>query len=283
MTALLSAHALSLRYRKKSILQALDFELFPQEIVFLMGDNGAGKTSLLHLLLGLKSATSGRIERHIPLHDLAYVPDFAPLYPSLTVLQSLQFCSQLYRCPTEALPRVTQQCALERVLALPCAHLSHGYRQRLALAQAFIRQPRLLLLDELHNGLDQPQKEALRPMLQDLKRDCSLLMIAHDWQEAAQLADRVFYLHEGALHVLSLPPRKPQQLWLKLQTEARYAYQKRFPQALISGSYIALDEQDKNEALSAFAPAVEALFPHYPAAALLEQLKDVRDVCRPMA
>lgn len=192
------------------IIQNCSFELYPQSITVLIGENGAGKTTLFQLLTGEKIPQSGKMiyAQNVPFR-LGYLPDKAPLYPHLTVQNYLKICAEMrgVKNLNEATEKALQDCHLESVRQQKCATLSHGYRQRVGLAQAIIHRPDLLILDEISNGLDFRQKQSVIQLLQELKNQLTILMSSHDWQEILALADQLYFLYRGRLHQLNLEKR----------------------------------------------------------------------------
>lgn len=212
MMPLLSAKNVGYRAWGRRILAHCDLALYANEVAALVGSNGAGKTTLMSLLAGLKSAQVGTIDYHFERKSqwLGFLPDKAPLYPSMRVGEFLRYCAQVrgVREVSQAVDFVVARCQLQAVLGLRCQALSHGYRQRVGLAQAWIHAPQILLLDEPTNGLDDGQKQALRPLLAEMAHSASVLMISHDYEEIIATANRVYVMQDGRCEELLLPPRE---------------------------------------------------------------------------
>ena len=199
METILSAQHLAFRRGRQTILRDASLELRAREVVALIGGNGAGKTTLLEILTGALSPDRGTVRHHakLPRFWLGYLPDKAPLYPQWRVCEFLQMCAQMrgMRDSKAALTDVVQRCGLQAVAHKRCCELSHGYRQRVGLAQALIHKPSLVVLDEPTNGLDSDQRLLLRPLLAGLADSCCVLMTSHDWDEVLATA------HLSLIHI----------------------------------------------------------------------------------
>ncbi|HRC85108.1 MAG TPA: ATP-binding cassette domain-containing protein [Thermoanaerobaculia bacterium] len=182
----------------------------------IFGPSGAGKTSLLDLLAGLRRAQTGRIEldgellsdaaRGLHLEPryrrLGYVPQDGALFPHLSVRRNLLYG---YRPELASaamrFEAVLALLALEPLLERRIAHLSGGERQRVALGRALLCAPRLLLLDEPLSGLDAELKTRIVSYLRAIRRELGLpmLYVSHHAEEILELCDEVLILERGQL------------------------------------------------------------------------------------
>ena len=193
-------------------VDALTLRIAPGEVFCLLGPNGSGKTTFLRMLTGYLSPSAGRIV--VAGHDtvrepmqarrrLGYLPEAVPLYREMRVRECLAFMARLRRVPpadvATAVDRVTAQLALGDVLRKPIGTLSRGYRQRVALAQALVHDPDILVLDEPTNGLDPRQIIEVRALLLALAGRHTILMSSHILGEVEKTADRVAILVRGRL------------------------------------------------------------------------------------
>tara|TARA_R100000027_G_scaffold38727_2_gene28616 strand:+ start:982 stop:2052 length:1071 start_codon:yes stop_codon:yes gene_type:complete len=206
---------LSHRYGRTRSVRDISFSIEPGEIVCLLGPSGCGKTTILRLASGLESPETGSI--HIAgqcvAHGSQVVPpeqrpismvfqDYA-LFPHLTVIQNVVFGlkrvapKERYRRATEVLERVGLSLSKDR---FPHT-LSGGQQQRVALARAIALRPQLMLMDEPFSNLDInlrfSVREKTREVLQSL--GAATLLVTHDGEEAAQLADRILLLNKGEI------------------------------------------------------------------------------------
>ena len=178
----------------------------------LLGPNGSGKSTILRMLVGTLRANAGEIS--IAGHDIVrdaqtarahigYVPENAPLYDSMRVVEFLQFMAELkglrQRETKDALDRVCEQLALNDVRRQLIRTLSHGFRQRVAIAQALISLPPVIVLDEPTNGLDPRQIIECRQLILSLANDHTIVMTSHILTEIEKVADRTGILLQGKL------------------------------------------------------------------------------------
>lgn len=283
---MLTVENLSYQRHKQTLLHQLNFQLHPNEIICLTGGNGVGKTTLLDILTGALPASSGKIHNPLPqqkAHWLGYLPDKPPLYPQLRVDEYLWLCAEMRGLSParEAVQSVLESCDLCAVQHQKCSDLSHGYRQRVGLAQAIIHQPLLLILDEPCNGLDRAQRQKLTPLLRAQTAHSTILMTSHDFEEIIAVADRVFFLHNKALWEIPLPTRTDIHHWIACptQAEANLFYQQY--QNIINicdGRYFGFHTLPKAlwNTLEHRPDLIH--YPHYPAQALQEKLHDVESL-----
>jgi ABC-2 type transport system ATP-binding protein len=193
-------------------VNGVDFTCDRGEIFGLLGANGAGKTTFLRLVTGYLLPTSGSVtvDGISPAHDaqavarrLGFVAETTRLYPELRVRYFLGFVAGA-RGLAGALvdSRVAESLRrfdLEAVAHRPIGHLSKGFQQRVNLAQGFLHDPPLLLVDEPTGGLDPLQQAEVRGVLRALRGARTLLLCTHDLGEARELTERVAVLHRGRL------------------------------------------------------------------------------------
>jgi len=210
--AVLSLDRLSKRFGARLAVDAVSFEVEPREVFGLLGPNGSGKSTILRLVTGYLRPTAGTV-RVAGLDVVAsgtaarrligYVPESAPLYPHMRVGEFLAFMGRLRGLEGGRL-RTAVEAALERlalgsVREVIIERLSHGYRQRVSLAQAILHEPALLVLDEPSNGLDPRQIIELRRLLRQLAQSSAVLVTSHILSEIERTADRAAILLDGRL------------------------------------------------------------------------------------
>lgn len=188
----------------------LSFEIRQGECVGFLGLNGAGKSTTLRLLSCLLLPTSGRIRvRDLDVvshpHEIrkfvGYLPENPPLYLEMTVDEYLRFAGGLRGLSgadlDARLKRARGTCQLDGVASQPIGTLSHGYRQRVGIAQAIIHRPALLILDEPIQGLDPVQIVEMRNMIAELRGEHTILLSTHILTEIEKTCDRILMMHEG--------------------------------------------------------------------------------------
>jgi zinc transport system ATP-binding protein len=193
--ALIAAAGLAFQDGAKRILDHVDLEVAPSEIVTVVGPNGSGKTTLLRLLIGAIRPNAGRIARHRTLR-IGYTPQ------KLALDRTLPLTVERFLALGEAAPRSDRQAMLAMV-GLPCIgdaqmiDLSGGETQRVLLARALLRRPNLLVLDEPTQGLDQPGEAAFYRLIERVRNEtgCAVLLVSHDLHVVMSAADRVICLN----------------------------------------------------------------------------------------
>jgi ABC-2 type transport system ATP-binding protein len=190
----------------------LSFSVGKGEIVGFLGPNGAGKSTTLRVLAGFLGATSGRVR--IAGHDIAeaplaarralgYMPESAPLYPEMRVAEYLLFRARLKEVPgakqKAAIDGAMDRAGVRHMAGTVIGHLSKGYRQRVALADALVSDPPLLILDEPTAGLDPNQIREVRALIKDLGGDRTVLLSTHILSEVEATCERAIVIDRGRL------------------------------------------------------------------------------------
>lgn len=217
---LINAVDVVVKRRGQAVLNGVSIALNRGEVVALVGANGVGKTTLLHILAGYLHPDSGSVLRECPLAQIAFLADKPALYPDWSVSEVLQRLAALHGIEKQRVQDLIALLGLVVVTSQSAKNLSHGYRQRLAMAQILLGAPQVLLLDEPGNGLDYQQRRALWPLLSNLKRDAGIMLISHDWVEVGAVADRVYLLKDGYCHELPIPQRNRDWRWLEFANES---------------------------------------------------------------
>lgn len=199
-------------YGAHAAVRDLDFQIEEGECVGFLGLNGAGKTTTLRMLSCLVVPTSGKVtvrglDAETSPHEIrkliGFLPDRPPIYEEMRVSEYLHFAGKLRQMSSQMLraraPEVAEQCGLTEVWDDPLASLSHGYKQRVGIAQAVIHKPALLILDEPIQGLDPVQIVEMRNMIRDLRGQHTILLSSHILSEIEQTCDRILMLHKGRI------------------------------------------------------------------------------------
>jgi ABC-2 type transport system ATP-binding protein len=203
---------LTKEYAGRVAVDDISFEVKKGEVVGFLGANGAGKSTTMRILSGYMPPTSGTAsvggkdvfrDSLEVRRQVGYMPENAPLYLDMTVKEYLQFRAALKGLNGKDLRvrtgEVMDLCAVTDVRRRVIANLSKGYRQRVALADALIARPPLLILDEPTNGLDPTQIRQVRELLRGLKSEHTILLSTHILNEVEQACDRVVMIHHGRI------------------------------------------------------------------------------------
>lgn len=204
---------LSKYFSSKRALGPVSFEIGDGETVGFLGLNGAGKTTALRILACDLRPSSGTVQvenvdaisnPHEVRKRVGFLPETTPLHLDMVVTDYIRFAGRLRGMSkadvNKRIGAVIDVTNLEDVQDELILHLSHGYRQRVGVAQAIIHEPKLLILDEPTRGLDPVQIVDMRAMIQRLKEGKQTVLISsHILTEISQTCDRVLVLGNGRL------------------------------------------------------------------------------------
>ena len=194
----------------------IDFEMEKGEFVVIVGPSGAGKTTVLNILGGMDSATSGEVvvdgrdvakysQKELTRYrreDVGFVFQFYNLVQNLTALENVELASQISKNPIDAEEVLTHVGLKDRMKNFP-AQLSGGEQQRVSIARALAKNPKLLLCDEPTGALDYQTGKAILKLLQDTCRESgkTVVVITHN-KAIAPMADRVIEVKNGRIKTM---------------------------------------------------------------------------------
>ncbi len=207
------AEDLSYDYDASPALDGASFAAPAGEITALVGPNGAGKTTLMRILAGLMPPQTGRArvlgvdvaeDPRAAHRQVGYLADFIGLWDRMTVARHLEHagrCAGLSGGAARARGReLAERLDLEDKLDAEAGALSRGQRQRVAIAQALVKRPKLLILDEPASGLDPEARKNLSRLLLDLKSaGATLLVSSHILSELDDYSDRIVVIRDGRI------------------------------------------------------------------------------------
>ena len=212
MRPVINVEGLTKYYGEHAAIRDLAFTIERGEVIGFLGLNGAGKSTTLKVLGCVLLPTAGRVlidgldverDPHEIRKKIGFLPDTPPLYPEMTVGGYLAFVAQLRGVPSgKARARVVE---VEEKVGLRehdeevIASLSHGYRQRVGLAQALVHNPELLILDEPTSGLDPVQIVEMRALIKQLRGAHTILLSSHILSEISQTCDRLLVIQSGEI------------------------------------------------------------------------------------
>ncbi|MCX8187824.1 MAG: ABC transporter ATP-binding protein [Nitrososphaeria archaeon] len=190
-----------------------------KEFICLLGPSGCGKTTTLRCIAGLETPTSGEIyfDEDKVTHlapkerDVAYVFQFYVIYPGLSTFDQIAFPLKVRGYPKEEIRKrvkeVTELLRIEHILDKPISRLTVDERQRIELARALIRQPKVYLLDEPLTNLDAGLRSYMRAEIKSLfkKLGTTTIYVTHDQIEAMSMADRIAVMNQGILQQVGTP------------------------------------------------------------------------------
>jgi ABC-2 type transport system ATP-binding protein len=209
----ISVHDVVFDYPGKRALHGVSLEVPQGAVLALVGPNGAGKSTLMRVIAGLDEPVAGTVriggisvldEPRLAHRRLGYLSDFFGLYDELTVQQCLRHAASIRAVPAaqqeSAARRSAQQLGLADRLQETAASLSRGLRQRLAIAQAIVHEPAVLLLDEPAAGLDPEARASLSGLFRGLQGQGMTLMVSsHILAELEEYSTHMLAIRDGRI------------------------------------------------------------------------------------
>ena len=209
---MLEVRNIAFSYNRKKVLRDVSFVASPGEVVTIVGANGAGKTTLMRILATLQLPDSGTVMMDgvdalaHPLRyrrQLGYLPERIALYDDMTVKEYLRYRALLKGEPAKRVRRRVSEsveiCQIGDILRERIGVLSAGQRKRVAIADAMILRPRILLLDDFLSGLDGALRAATGSLLSSAVAFSSVIVTGHELEDLAKWTTRFLVLHDGVL------------------------------------------------------------------------------------
>ena len=209
----LSVNHVVKKFGAKRAVDDVTLDVMPGDIFGFVGHNGAGKTTLIRAIVGVTGFDEGDIRiagQSVRTDALAckrvtaYVPDNPDIYEFLTGIQYLNYLSDIFEVPADVRERriraYADRLSLTSALGDLISSYSHGMRQKLALISAFLRHPRLLILDEPFVGLDPTASHLMKEFLAQLCQEGSAVFFStHVLEVAEKLCDEIAIIDKGRL------------------------------------------------------------------------------------
>ncbi|MDH4307728.1 MAG: ABC transporter ATP-binding protein [Acidimicrobiia bacterium] len=210
---------LTKRYGDAVVVDRLNLEVAAGEIFGLLGPNGAGKTTTILMLLGLAEPTGGSatVLGREPFRDplavkrrVGYLPDAVGFYDGMSGRQNLRFTARLNRLPTDqaepAIERVLAEVGLTDASDRPVGEFSRGMRQRLGIADALLKDPTVLILDEPTTAIDPEGVQEILALIRTLAdRGVAVLLSSHLLHQVQTVCDRVAIFVRGRVAAMGTP------------------------------------------------------------------------------
>lgn len=199
-------------FGSRQAVRGLSFSVAPGQVVGLLGQNGAGKSTTLRIIAGVLTPDDGdviiaghsiREQRMSAQRSLGYLPEGAPLYEDMTPSLFLDFMAR-----ARGLAAGERRAALEKAIAatrIPdvmhqrIGSLSKGFRRRVGLAASILHDPAVLVLDEPTDGLDPVQKQAVRSLIARMAPTRAILISTHTLSDVPAMCQRALLIHQGRI------------------------------------------------------------------------------------
>jgi putative spermidine/putrescine transport system ATP-binding protein len=215
----LTLQAVTKRFHTAYAVDHVDLAVPDGKLVCFLGPSGCGKTTLLRIIAGLETATSGTVAfagrdlTHVPANqrDFGMVFQSLALFPHMTVAQNIAYPLRLRRVAKDAqavrVAELLELIQLPHMADRPSSRLSGGQRQRVAIARAIASSPKLLLLDEPLSALDAKLREAMQVEIRLLQQRLGIttIMVTHDQREAMTMADEIVVMEKGRIAQIGKP------------------------------------------------------------------------------
>lgn len=216
----ISIRSIRKEFKGHQALKSINLEVRDQEFCVLLGPSGCGKTTLMRIIAGLETQTSGdvfigdRCMNGLPprKRNIAMVFQNYAVFPHMTIRENIGFGLRMKNASAERLENQVQRSAslmhIEHLLDRYAGQLSGGQRQRVAVARALAVEPDVLLMDEPLSNLDALLRLEMRSELKGLLRDIktTTIYVTHDQTEAMSLADRIAVMNGGEIVQYDSPP-----------------------------------------------------------------------------
>ncbi len=260
-------------FHKAPVLNKVSLKISEGEIFGLLGPSGAGKTTLIKILIGQLRQTEGsslllgkdtrELTQDVYL-NLGMVLDNSGLYERLSCYDNLVLFTEIYGVSKSVIDNVLKKVGLIEAKKLAVHKLSKGMKQRLVLARAILNSPKVLFLDEPTSGLDPGTAgEIHRLILEEKKKGTTVFLTTHNMEEASKLCDNIALLHEGKI----VEYGRPEEIC------RRYNHQNKLQLFLKNGDTVAI-KNDENvpkaiepyfkdnlvEAIHSTEPSLETVF-----------------------
>ena len=219
--ATLSAHNLKKRYKTRTVVEDVSFEVKAGEVVGLLGPNGAGKTTCFYMIVGLVAADGGDVYiddnrlTHLPMHQraqlgLSYLPQEASVFRKLNVEENIRAILELLKLSeaetNNRLESLLAELHIDHVRHVNAAALSGGERRRVEIARALATNPRFILLDEPFAGVDPIAVLEIQKIIRFLKeRNIGVLITDHNVRETLGICDHAYIISAGRVLAAGRP------------------------------------------------------------------------------
>ena len=212
---------LNKRYKSRTVVHDVSFDVASGEVVGLLGPNGAGKTTCFYMVVGLVACNGGEVRldgvdmTHLPIHKrarlgLSYLPQEASVFRKLTVSENIKAVLELQQLSAveidERTKSLLEELHISHLRTSPATSLSGGERRRVEIARALATSPRFILLDEPFAGVDPIAVLDIQRIIRFLKeRGIGVLITDHNVRETLGICDHAYIINEGSVLAAGRP------------------------------------------------------------------------------
>jgi len=208
---------ISMFYNKRQILNNLSIKINRQEVLGMLGPNGVGKSTIFHIITGLKDPSYGKVFinsidcTNLPIYDratrfkLGYVPQYGGFIQDLNLLDNLKLVGEIHikekNLRQTKIDKIISQFEFEPLLKIKSKHLSGGQKKKLVIAMALINDPKILLLDEPFAALDILTIKMLQEIIVNLQtiENITVVVCDHQARDLLSCVDRAIVLSSGKI------------------------------------------------------------------------------------
>ena len=208
---------ISMFYNKRQILNNLSIKINRQEVLGMLGPNGVGKSTIFHIITGLRDPSYGKIFingidcTNLPIYDratrfkLGYVPQYGGFIQDLNLIDNLKLVGEIHikekNLRQTKIDKITSQFEFEPLLKIKSKHLSGGQKKKLVIAMALINDPKILLLDEPFAALDILTIKMLQEIIVNLQtiENITVVVCDHQARDLLSCVDRAIVLSNGKI------------------------------------------------------------------------------------
>jgi lipopolysaccharide export system ATP-binding protein len=217
----LSTRKLNKRYKSRTVVHDVSFDVVSGEVVGLLGPNGAGKTTCFYMVVGLIACDGGDVHldnvqlTHLPIHKRArlgvsYLPQEASVFRKLTVSENIKAVLELQNLSADEIDSRTEnlleELHISHLRISPATSLSGGERRRVEIARALATGPRFILLDEPFAGVDPIAVLDIQKIIRFLKeRGIGVLITDHNVRETLGICDHAYIINDGSVLAAGRP------------------------------------------------------------------------------
>ncbi|MBC1823227.1 ABC transporter ATP-binding protein [Listeria seeligeri] len=204
----LKIQGLKKKYNGKLVIKGINLTINNKECVALIGPNGAGKTTIINMIVQILTPDEGQItldeqDAKLVREKIGFLPQYPEFYGWMTAVECLRFMGKLSNMEKKDIETRIQEVLLLVGLAdkakKKISTYSGGMRQRLGIAQAILHRPALLILDEPVSALDPIGRREMIQLLENLKKEITILFSTHILKDAEEICDRIAIIKEGEL------------------------------------------------------------------------------------